>query len=734
MSRRIEKHPILAPVDEAVVPFFFEGRPLMARRGETIATALYANNIRIFGRHSRDNAPQGLFCANGQCSQCLVVADGCPVKSCMVEVTPGMQVEAAKERPPLPAQDESADFSELGKDVEVDVLIVGGGPAGICAAAELGKSGIACLIIDDKSEMGGKLSLQTHSFFGSIRACHAGTRGIDLTGKLLQPLSDMEHVKIWLRSTAVGVFADGVVGVVREKDYVLVRPKVLLIAAGAREKSLSFPGCDLPGVYGAGAFQTLVNRDRVRAAERLFIVGGGNVGLIAGYHGLQAGIDVVGLVEALPEVGGYKVHLDKLRRLGVPVWTSHTILRAEGKETLERVVISKIDSSFKSIKGTERIFDVDTLLIAVGLSPVDELVSKAKAAGIEVFSAGDSDEIAEASAAIFSGRITGRRILEQMGRKVSIPKAWEETGSVLKSRPGKIHDLNFEAPDMEVFPVIACNQEIPCNPCTQVCPLGSISIPDGTITSPPQFRGKCLGCGRCVLICPGLAIRLVMPGNRPDTSMIMLPWEFGGDIVKPGDEVTTVDMEGKVIGKGVIKAIRTRPDQDRRRLVLMEIPEKQKMFVAGFRIQKPSTGDALDLYQKEEDAEKKGDPIVCRCERVYRSEIIAAIEAGIRDINVFKAVTRASMGGCGGKTCTDLIYRIMREQGISMEEITPGTSRPLTTEVPLETFAAPFRDDSRMESQERGSQGDPSASPEESTISESSKKGVTEDRREGDPK
>ena len=74
-----------------------------------------------------------------------------------------------------------------------------------------------------------------------------------------------------------------------------------LRAAFAREKSLSFPGCDLPGVYGAGAFQTLVNRDLVRPSEKLFIVGGGNVGLIAGYHGLQAGIDVVGLVEAFRE-------------------------------------------------------------------------------------------------------------------------------------------------------------------------------------------------------------------------------------------------------------------------------------------------------------------------------------------------------------------------------------------------------------------------------------------------
>ena len=118
------------------------------------------------------------------------------------------------------------------------------------------------------------------------------------------------------------------------EEYVLVQPQALLVAAGAREKSLAFRGNTLPGVYGAGAFQTLVNRDLVRAAERLFIVGGGNVGLIAGYHALQAGIEVVGLVEALPECGGYKVHRDKLHRMGVPIYTSHTILSANGTENI----------------------------------------------------------------------------------------------------------------------------------------------------------------------------------------------------------------------------------------------------------------------------------------------------------------------------------------------------------------------------------------------------------------
>ena len=185
-------------------------------------------------------------------------------------------------------------------------------------------------------------------------------------------------VVIWLRSTALAVFSDARVGIlVNSEKYVLVKPQVLLVASGAREKSLAFKGNTLPGVYGAGAFQTLVNRDLVKPSQNLFIVGGGNVGLIAGYHALQAGINVVGVVEALPECGGYKVHKDKLARMGVPIFTSHTIVSANGQQQVESVTIAQVDASFKVIPETQRTFACDTILIAVGLDPVNEFYLKA---------------------------------------------------------------------------------------------------------------------------------------------------------------------------------------------------------------------------------------------------------------------------------------------------------------------------------------------------------------------
>jgi sarcosine oxidase subunit alpha len=688
--RRIEHHPILPPLAEPSVPFTFNGQQLLARPGEVISSALYAAGINAFGHHHRDGGAQGIFCVNGQCSQCTVLVDGRPLKSCMTQVTPGMAVRSCDGRPPLPADDARRALGRPGEH-RTQVLMLGGGPAGLCAAIELGRVGVEVLVVDDKPELGGKLTLQTHQFFGSVADCWAGTRGIDIGHLLAREVAKLPTVRVWLDSTAVGIFSDGKVGVVSPTGYRLVTFDTLLVAMGAREKSLSFAGCDLPGVYGAGAFQTLVNRDQVRACSRLFVVGGGNVGLIAAYHALQAGIDVVGLVEALPEVGGYKVHADKIKRLGVPVWTSHTVVRAEGDGRVERVTIAEVDDRFRPVAGTERTFEVDTLLIAVGLNPCDELLVKARDVGIKVHAAGDTAEIAEASAAIFSGRITGRQIANEMGIPVEIPDHWPPLADLLRSRPGKTVPFVAQELKQPVHPVIRCVQEIPCDPCREACPEGLIALEGGTIMDLPRFNaeGSCLGCGECVTVCPGLAINLVINDYDPtgEKALLVLPFELALDRIAIGEEVQTVDIEGNEVGSGRVIAVRQRPEQDRRHLLLLEVPAAERLQVAGFRIRGPSV--PLDA----EAAAQAEDPIVCRCERVRKSEIMAEIQAGVRDMNQLKALVRAGMGGCGGKTCSELVRRLFREAGVSPEEVTTGTIRPLVAEAPLWAFTEGAEDD-----------------------------------------
>jgi NADPH-dependent 2,4-dienoyl-CoA reductase/sulfur reductase-like enzyme/Fe-S-cluster-containing hydrogenase component 2/bacterioferritin-associated ferredoxin len=682
---RIKEHPILAVPPEPSVGFTWRGAPLLAREGETIASALFANGVRVFGHHPKDGAPQGIFCANGQCAQCAVIADGLSVKSCMVPVLEGMAVEPLEGKSQLPEVDERDVAFRAIETLDVECLILGGGPAGLSAAIELAKAGVGVILVDDKASLGGKLVLQTHKFFGSIDACHAGTRGMDIGARLEQELRHYENVRIWNNSNALAVFSDRKVGILRDGHYFLVAPQVLLVATGAREKSLVFKGNTLPGVYGAGAFQTLVNRDMVRPTERLFIIGGGNVGLIAGYHALQAGIEVVGLCEALPACGGYKVHRDKLARMGVPIYTSHTVLSANGSEEVESVTIAQLDSAWRPVAGTERTFKCDTVLVAVGLESVNEFYLKAREFGLPVFAAGDAEEIAEASAAMFTGKIRGLEIARSLGRDVGeVPPEWHRTAAVLKARPGAT--ITEEIPEQEegVFPVFHCSQEIPCNPCTSICPQGAIQIEGGDILGVPTFNEQdCIACEQCVAICPGLAVTLVDYRKQVGEALVSIPYEFPIDTLEVGQSVTVLDTLGQVLGNVPVVKTRAPKFADHAVLVKVRAPLSIAKQIAGIRVQQPFVGEAMpETVRRLED-----DEIVCRCERVSAGEIRARIRAGVRDLNELKGATRAGMGACGGKTCPSLIARLFREEGVPPSEITELTRRPIFMEVPMGAFA-----------------------------------------------
>jgi sarcosine oxidase, subunit alpha len=691
-SHRILRHPILAVGDPDTLSFTWCDQPLTARPGEMIASALFAHGIRIFGYHHKDGAPQGIFCANGQCAQCLVLADGKPVKACMTPVTPQLHVFPVAGLPALPEVLTPPAAREI-ETIRTPALILGGGPAGLSAAIELGALGIPALLIDDKNRLGGKLLLQTHRFFGSVEAVYAGTRGINIATKLAAQVQAQPDITVWLNSAAVGVFSDHKVGVLRSdehgnSDYVLVEPQVLLVATGAREKSLIFPGNTLPGVYGAGAFQTLVNRDLVRAADKLFIVGGGNVGLIAGYHALQAGITVAGLVEAAPVCGGYKVHADKLRRLGVPIYTSHTVLSAHGSTAVASITVAAVDAAFNAIPDTARSYACDTLLIAVGLNPLDEFTHQARDYGMTVFDAGDAQAIAEASAAMFTGKIAGRQAARALGASVETPQGWYVTAEILKSHPGSTAQRPLPERENGVFPVFHCIQEIPCNPCTAACPRNLIQIPGGDIRHLPEFLGEpegedCTGCERCVTLCPGLAITLVDARRSPEEPLISIPYEFTGKSLAAGDRVALLDIEGGFLGEGTVHTVHAPRSADHTAIVRVHVAKAPAKRVAGFR--RLPTWAEMPLPETLERLED--DAIVCRCERVTAGEIRAHIKAGCRDVNELKTLSRAEMGACGGKTCSTLIERLFREEGIPATAVTTGTRRPLFVEAPLAVFA-----------------------------------------------
>ncbi|MDP2958631.1 MAG: (2Fe-2S)-binding protein, partial [Longimicrobiales bacterium] len=373
----------------------------------------------------------------------------------------------------------------------------------------------------------------------------------------------------------------------------------------------------------------------------------------------------------------------------VPIYTSHTVLSANGEDAVESVTVARVDERFNPVPGTERSFDCDTLLIAVGLDPVNEFHEKACEFGLTAFAAGDAEEIAEASAAIFSGKIRGLEVARALGHDVGeISPEWYRTSDILKSRPGQTTPERTPAAEAGVFPVIHCNQEIPCDPCTGVCPNDLIEMDETDIRLLPSFvaekGGKgCTGCEKCVAICPGLAITLVDYRKDADFPTVAVPFEFLKDSLKVGDSVVVEDTEGNILGRVEVGAVKAIKANDRTVIVKVRAPKEYAKRIAGIRIQPAEVAEPLERYVER----MSEDTVICRCERVTAGEIRKLIREGVRDINEIKALTRASMGSCGAKTCTPLIHRLFREEGVPESEIVDQPKRPLFLEVPLGVFA-----------------------------------------------
>lgn len=315
--------------------------------------------------------------------------------------------------------------------IERDVVVVGAGPAGLAASIEAAKLGADVLLVDLNMKAGGQLFKQIHKFFGSS-AHQSGTRGTRIGESLLEQ-ADANGVETWLGSTVIGLFPGNKVAIEKgidgsRKELITVKAKNIIVATGASENVVRFQGWTLPGVMGAGAAQTMINVNHVKPGKRVVMLGSGNVGLIVSYQLMQAGCDVVALVEAAPKIGGYGVHAAKILRAGVPIYLQHTVVAVHGKEGVEEVVIAKVDDAFRPIPGTEQVLAADTVTIGAGLKPTVELTRLLNCAfafhpifggwvplhneNMEtsqkgVFVAGDATGVEEANTALEEGRIAG---------------------------------------------------------------------------------------------------------------------------------------------------------------------------------------------------------------------------------------------------------------------------------------------------------------------------------------
>lgn len=324
-------------------------------------------------------------------------------------------------------------MSMTGQNImETEILVIGGGAAGLSAAAEAAAEGAEVTVLESDLHLGGQLVKQTHKFFGSKEE-YAGTRGFEIATKLMQEISACSsRVKTMTNTCAMGYYKeDGIVtAMTGEDNYFKIKPKRIIMATGAQERLIPFPNNDLPGVYGAGAVQTLMNLYGVMPGKRVLMIGAGNIGLIVSYQLMQAGVSVVAVLEAMPRIGGYWVHAAKIRRLGVPILLQHTVKTALGSDRVEGAVVESLKT------GECYRFDCDIICLAVGLTPTAEMLWQAecemkyvpelcgyvpirdkrqRTTHSDIWIAGDAAGIEEASAAMVEGRVAGLGAAESLG-------------------------------------------------------------------------------------------------------------------------------------------------------------------------------------------------------------------------------------------------------------------------------------------------------------------------------
>ena len=451
------------------VQFQFNGRETGGFRGDTIASALYADGIRVFSRSFKYHRPRGLLCCSGNCPNCLVtVGDEPNVRACTRAIEPGLEVRSqnawpslrfdllsvldclhwlmpvgfyykAMHRPKLlwlmarqiirrvgglGSIDINAehDHEYTSRNMHADVAVVGGGPAGLSAALAAAGEGSRVVLVDDQPALGG------HLRFGGG---HVGTPDDEsrpvrqVVADFAEAVAALPNVEVLSGSTAFGLYQDNLLAVLTEEGVVRVRAGHVVLATGAQELPLLFENNDLPGVMLASAARRLIALYGVHPGRRAVVATETAEGYEAALQLMGAGVQVEAVVDTSSERSG--LFVDAVRQRGVTVLDGHRVVRAVGRGSVRAAVVASVDGG-----GPARRIRCDLLCMSGSHQPVDALLHQMGASQPGVTQAGGVNGAPNLGDIISEGRQAGLRAARiSAGESVpapELPGGWRNGG------------------------------------------------------------------------------------------------------------------------------------------------------------------------------------------------------------------------------------------------------------------------------------------------------------------